>query len=236
MRINKYIASCGVCSRRKADLLIEDGQISINGQVINEFGIDVDPDKDVVLYQGVVISINNEFEYYMLNKPTEVVCTCEDTHGRKTVLDIVKSKSRLYPVGRLDADSSGLIILTNDGDVTNRITHPSFELDKEYLAVVKGKISDADIEKLKTGIYIDGKITSKAQVERVKVQKYTTTLKMIIHEGRNRQIRKMIKGIGSHVYELKRIRLGNLNLDGLQTGQYRALTEKEVDYLKKISR
>jgi len=234
MRLNKFIASCGVCSRRKADVLISDGQIAINDAIVTELGTIVDPDKDVVLCQGIVISISDTYEYYILNKPIDVVCTCEDTHGRKTVLDIVKSNNRLFPVGRLDANSSGLIILTNDGKVTNHITHPSFEIDKEYIALIKGSLTDADLEKLRSGVYIDGKLTYPAEVERIKQQRHTTTLKIIIHEGRNRQIRNMIKNVGSHVYELERVRLGKLSLKGLNEGEYRPLTKEEIDYIKQI--
>jgi 23S rRNA pseudouridine2605 synthase len=234
MRLNKYIAGCGICSRRKAEQLISDGHITINGEIIEKLATTVDPDNDEVRYRGVVISLSCNFEYYILNKPEGVISSCGDTHDRKTVLDIVKSDSRLYPVGRLDFDSSGLIILTNDGEVTNHITHPSFEIEKEYVAVVKGDISEQNLQKLRDGVYIDGKLTSKAKVTIVKVQRYTTTLRFIIHEGRNRQIRNMVKSIGSHVYELERVRLGNLSLDGLKKGDYRKLDEKEIAYIKSI--
>jgi 23S rRNA pseudouridine2605 synthase len=234
MRLNKYIAGCGVCSRRKADDLISAGEIIVNGVKVLELGTKVNPDEDKILYQGVPIFLSKEFEYYILYKPTGVISTCEDTHDRKTVLDIVKTDSRLYPVGRLDYESSGLLILTNDGELTNKITHPSYEIEKEYIATVKIGISKEDIKRLKTGVYIDGNKTSPAKIRIISEDKNAVKLSFIIHEGRNRQIRKMVEAVGSRVYELNRVRLGNLTLKGLKIGEYRRLTPEEIKYLKEI--
>ncbi len=235
MRLNKYLADSGVCSRRKADELIAAGAVTVNGQVTTEMGTKVDALQDSVTVNGELISLNTAHEYYILNKPTGVVCTCDDPQGRRTVLDIIQTDARLYPVGRLDFESSGLLILTNDGDMTHRVTHPSFELEKEYIASVRGTLSDADLDKLRNGVYIDGKKTSPATVEVLKKGEKTSIIKFIIHEGRNRQIRMMIRAVGSHVAALERVRLGKLKLTGLKSGEYRKLSPEEIDYLKGLN-
>ncbi len=235
-RLNKYIADCGVCSRRKADELIASGAVSVNGAVVNEMGHKVNADADVVTVNGQALKRTENLEYYILHKPTGVMCTCDDPQGRKTVVDIIKTKERLYPVGRLDFESSGLLIVTNDGAMTHRVTHPSFELDKEYIATVRGVISDDDMAKLRNGVYIDGKKTHPAEVDVLKSGKFVSEVRFVIHEGRNRQIRKMIQAVGSHVDALKRVRLGTLTLEGLKVGAYRPLTSEEIDYLKGLTR
>lgn len=236
IRLNKYIADCGVCSRRKADELIASGAVIINGQTVTEMGYRVNTDTDTVLVDGREISPAEILAYYLLYKPTGVVSTCDDPQGRRTVLDIIKTNDRLYPVGRLDYESSGLLILTNDGEMTHRVTHPSFEIEKEYIAVVRGTLSDAALEKLRTGVYIDGKKTHPAEVEVLKSSQRKSEIRMVIHEGRNRQIRKMLRAVGSHVDALCRVRLGKLTLDGLDAGEYRHLTNEERDYLKGLTR
>ena len=234
VRLNKYIADCGICSRRKADELIESGVVTVNGKPVSEMGYKVDIAADVVSVNGENITVPNNLEYYLLHKPSGVVCTCEDPQGRKTVLDFVKTKARLYPVGRLDYDSSGLLILTNDGSMTHRVTHPSFEIDKEYIATIQGALDEDMLEKLRKGVYIDGKKTTPAEVQVLSVGKKRSEVKMIIHEGRNRQIRKMMRVVGSRVDALKRVRLGTLTLTDLKEGDYRALTKSEIEYLKGI--
>jgi len=234
MRLNKYIAACGVCSRRKADELISAGKIYVNGKKVSELGTKIDPDKDEVLYQGVPIFAEVDYEYYILFKPEQVISTCDDPQGRKTVLDIVDSNARLYPVGRLDYESSGLLILTNDGEITNRITHPSFEIKKEYVARIKGRLAKEDLDRLRDGVFIDGRKTSPAKIEILSETDKMSILSFTIHEGRNRQIRRMIRAIGSHVYGLERVRLGELTLEGLKAGEYRKLSSEEIEYLKSI--
>jgi len=232
MRLNKYIAACGVCSRRKADEKIFNGSVSINGQVILTPATQVDEKNDSVMVDGEVMSLEQKLVYYLLNKPTEVMCTCDDPQGRKTVLDFIKTDKRVYPVGRLDYDSSGLLILTNDGDLMQTVTHPSKEMDKEYEAVVRKPIADSELSKLRQGVFIEGKKTHPASVDIIKESPKTLVLRFIIHEGRNRQIRKMVRAVDSHVYQLKRTRLGEITLANLPEGAYRELTDNEVRYLK----
>ena len=214
IRLNKYLANAGVCSRRKADALIASGEVSVNGENIIEMGYQVCPGDRVTL-NGQVISPAQALVYYLLYKPVGVVSTCDDPQGRKTVLDIIKTDARLYPVGRLDYESSGLLLLTNDGELTHRVTHPSFEIEKEYIAHVRGEFSEDILNKLRTGVYIDGKKTHPAAVEVIRSGKKACEMKIIIHEGRNRQIRKMFRAVGGHVEALTRVRLGRLTLAGL---------------------
>ncbi|MEX1307614.1 MAG: pseudouridine synthase [Eubacteriales bacterium] len=235
IRLNKYIADCGVCSRRKADELIASGAVEINGQIVSEMGVKVDAGADEVMVEGKAISLTQTLVYYLLYKPTGVVSTCDDPQGRRTVLDIINHAHRLYPVGRLDYESSGLLILTNDGEMTHRVTHPSFEIEKEYVVTVRGALSQAVLDKLRAGVYIDGKKTHPAEVEVIKSGKKTSEIRMVIHEGRNRQIRKMLRVVGSHVDALCRVRLGHITLEGLNPGEFRDLTDEERDYLKGLT-
>lgn len=231
IRLNKYLAEAGVCSRRKADVLIASGAVSVNGVAVTEMGHKVS-ESDAVTVDGAAVMPAGKLEYYLLYKPTGVVSTCDDPQGRKTVLDIIETAARLYPVGRLDYESDGLLLLSNDGDFTHRVTHPSFEIEKEYTVRMRGELSEADINKLRTGVYIDGKRTHPAEVDVIKKTGKTTELKMVIHEGRNRQIRKMLRAVDGHVDALTRVRLGRLTLAGLAVGEYRSLTAEEIDYLK----
>ena len=232
VRLNKYIADCGVCSRRKADELITSGTVRVNGQTVTEMGYKVDTIADTVTVDGQKLSSAEPLVYYLLYKPTGVVSTCEDPQGRRTVLDIIKTNERLYPVGRLDYESSGLLILTNDGDLTHRVTHPSFEIEKEYIATIRGVLSEADLAKLRTGVYIDGKKTHPAETEVMMSGKRKSEIRMVIHEGRNRQVRKMVQAVGHEVMMLRRIQFGPLKLGDLKRGMWRLLTAEEVEALK----
>ncbi|NLY78241.1 MAG: rRNA pseudouridine synthase [Tissierellia bacterium] len=235
MRLQKYIAKSGVTSRRKAEELILQGRVKVNGHVIKELGRIVDPESDVIMVDDEIISLESKKVYIMLNKPSGYVTTLKDRHSDKIVLDLVKEiDERIYPVGRLDKDTTGLLLMTNDGDLAYKLTHPSHIVWKEYVAVVEGHPTNKKIQDLKNGVIIDGRKTSPAFVEIIKKDKTSTVLKIKIHEGRNRQIRKMCQSIRHPVIKLKRIAIGNIKLGNLPLGKWRYLTEKEVEYLKKI--
>lgn len=232
-RLQKFLAKCGVCSRRKAEELILSGRVTVNGEVVNKVVL-VDPNKDIVKVDGEKVFYEENKVYIMLNKPLGVITSSNDQFNRKTVLDIVNVKERVFSVGRLDYDTSGLLILTNDGDLSYKMTHPSHEVEKTYIALVKGIPSNSEIERFKKGLKIDDYITSPAYIEVVKENKNTSTLKIKIHEGRNRQVRKMCSAIGHNVISLKRVSIGKLHLRDLENGKWRFLTDKEVEYLKDI--
>lgn len=231
-RLQKVIALSGYCSRRKAEELIEKKQVKVNGKLITEMGYKVN-NTDFIEVEGNPINEKEEKVYYILNKPRGVVTTTNDEKGRKTVLDLIKTNKRIYPVGRLDYDTTGLIILTNDGDLTNYLIHPKNNIEKVYIAKIKGIISKEDLKKLCNGVIIDGKKTSKAKAKILKIDKKTNTsvVELIIHEGRNHQVKKMFEAIGFNVLKLKRESISFLTLDGLKSGEYRPLSIKEVKML-----
>ena len=223
MRINKYIASSGVCSRRKAEEYILEGKVLINGVVNTELGYKV-KDGDVVVVDGKQISLEENKVYIMLNKPKGYVTTSKEQFGRPSVLDIVKVEERVYPVGRLDMDSEGLLILTNDGDFSNNIIHPTKHITKKYEVVLKENITETAIKKLENGVDIGGYVTRPAKVEKVSDKKILIT----IGEGKNRQVRRMIEVVDNKVVNLKRIAIGGLKLDKLKSGEYIMLDKKLV--------
>ena len=231
MRINKYLATCGVASRRNADKMIEDGLVRINGKICS-MGDDVNVGEDTVVVNGKVVSVVKHFDYYIMNKPKGYVCTVKDDKGRKTVIDLLPpSAKRLFPVGRLDYDTEGLLILTNDGDLTFRLTHPKNEVPKTYLVKTEKPVSDEDVQKLRSGVYIDGVKTKKCNIRLIESTKTGSKLHITITEGRNRQVRKMFEAVNNNVDFLKRIKIGDLTLTGLDRGQVRQLSAREVDYL-----
>ena len=233
MRINKYLADAGVGSRRFCDKLIEEGRIKVNGKVCT-LGIEVEPG-DTVTFDGQQVSLKDKFSYYIMNKPKGYVTTVKDDKGRKTVMDLLPPNvGRLYPVGRLDYDTEGLLILTNDGDLTNRLTHPRNETPKTYLVKIEGKITESNLAKLRNGVYLDGVKTNKATVKVVEEDYKFTKLHVTITEGRNRQVRRMFETVESQVVFLKRIKIGDLTLRGLDRGAVRKLTQEEIHYLKNI--
>ena len=237
MRINKYIASCGVASRRKAEELIISGRVTINGELITELSTIVDETKDIVEVDGVPINQEEKKVYILLNKPEGYITTVKDQFDRPSVLDILKDvEERVYPVGRLDYETSGLLILTNDGDLTYKLTHPKHEVEKTYLAMVNGIISPEEKRRFENGLQIEDYTTAKAKLKIVKAdeEKNYSVCKITIHEGRNRQVRKMCKAIGHPVRNLRRIQMGRINIRGLEVGEYRNLTEDEVRYLKSV--
>ena len=233
-RLQKFMASCGVASRRKCEELIQSGKVKVNGVIVTELGIKVDKDKDRVEYDGKVIKPEEKKVYIMLNKPEGYITSLKDEKNRKTILDIVKVEERIYPIGRLDYDSSGLLLLTNDGEIYNKIIHPRVEITKKYIAVVKGEFKKNELEKFKQGVDIGGYITSPAKIKVLKFQDDKTTVEIGIHEGKNRQIRKMCSALNHNVLALKRVSIGEIKLGDLKRGEYRSLTKKELNYINSL--
>lgn len=234
-RLQKVIANSGLTSRRKAEQLILDGKVKVDGEVIRELGIKVNGNSQIEV-DG--ISLNKEDKvYYLLNKPRGVVSTTKDDKNRKTVVDLIDDKRRIYPVGRLDYDTTGVIILTNDGEFSNYLTHPKNKIDKVYVAKVKGIASINQIMNLKKGVLIDGVMTSKAKVKVKKVDKRSNSsiIEITIHEGKNHQVKRMFEAVGLEVLKLKRERIAFLDLSGLASKDYRKLTTKEVKQLYDLS-
>jgi len=232
MRINKYLASCGVCSRREVDRLIEKGKIKVNGQLATS-GMKVSSD-DKILVDGKKVGEEQEKKvYYLLNKPLNVICASKDDRGRKTVVDLIKTDKRIFPVGRLDYNTSGLIILTNDGELYNRVIHPRAKIYKTYEVVTKGSISRGNIERLKTGVKLEDGKTLPAKVGKVQLINKNSKFTLSIREGKNRQIRRMCSEIGHPVISLKRVEIGKIELGNLKVGKYRELTKEEINYLMK---
>lgn len=232
MRLNKYIAQSGLTSRRKADELIANGNVKVNGVVVKEMGVEVAPD-DTVEVNGSKISADRKLVYYMLNKPVGYVTTLSDEKDRPIVTDLLTDVSeRVFPVGRLDYNTSGLLIMTNDGDLANKLTHPKHEVYKTYRAEVTGVLSDERLARLRKGVDIGGFVTSPARVKVIKQARAYTIVEIQIHEGKNRQVRKMFRAVGNKVVRLERVAMGEIYIGRLMEGHYRKLTPEEVQYLK----
>ena len=232
MRLQKFIANSGVCSRRKAEEYILAGKVKVNGKIVTELGTKVHPLKDEVIFNNKKIKQNNEYEYILLNKPVGYVNTVKDQFDRAIVLDLIKgNKTKVLPVGRLDMYTSGALILTNDGDFINKVTHPKNEIEKTYNATVRGIVDENDVEKLKNGVKIDNEyITGKAKVRILKIdkEKNISRLEIIIHEGKNREVRKRCESVGKKVIALHRAKIANIDVKNLKIGQWRFLTKEEV--------
>lgn len=229
MRLNKYIASSGAASRRGADALIVQGRVTVNGRAVDTVGMDINPDTDTVAVDGTLLYLADKKVYIMLNKPAGVLSACRDDRGRKTVLDLVGEVGvRLFPVGRLDYDTEGLLLLTNDGDFAYRCTHPRHEVDKTYAALVHGRLDDQAIRRLESGVVLEGVKTASAVITVLQRAGTETRLKITIHEGRNRQVKRMFESVGCHVMVLKRIAFGSLSLGDLPVGSWRYLTDMEL--------
>ena len=235
-RLQKIIANSGYCSRRKAEELILSGKVSVNGEVINTLGSRASY-SDTIIINGVTLKLEPK-EYVLLYKPRGVVSSVSDDKGRKTVVDIVKSENRLYPVGRLDYDTSGLLLLTNDGELTNLLIHPSHEVEKVYIVKIDDVVNPELVKSLAKGVMVDGKKTGKARVKIKKIdkKKKSSIIELTIYEGRNHQVKKMFEAIGYKVSKLKRERFAGLTLDGLTSGQYRHLSIKEVKKLYAVAK
>ena len=232
MRLQKFMAEAGVASRRKSEEMIASGLVKINGEVMTSQGYIVS-DTDVISVGDKLISSSEKKVYYILNKPKGYVTTVKDQFARPCVIDLVAEeiKERVYPAGRLDYNTEGLLILTNDGDFVNKITHPKNEIEKKYIAVVAGRVTEEEVEKLKKGVVIDGKKTHPAKVFLSEIFKDTSILEVTISEGRNRQVRKMFEAVGHNVVELGRVSIGNLEIGNLKLGQIRKLNPNEVQAL-----
>lgn len=234
-RLHKYIAQSGVTSRRKAEELILNGRVKVNGIIVTELGTKVEPNSDVVSVDDKIVSETKEHIYIKLYKPEGYVTTVKDQFDRKTVLDLIDIKERIYPIGRLDYNTSGLLLLTNDGDLANRLLHPKYHIFKTYLAEIEGHISDESIKKLKTGVVIDSGKTAPANVKFIKHIKSKSLIQISIYEGKNRQVRKMFEAVGHSVKLLKRVSFGKITLGGLEVGSWTYLSSEEIEFLKRSS-
>jgi len=232
-RLQKVMAHAGVASRRKCEEIISQGRVKVNGEVVTELGTKVSPD-DLIEVDGQVI-FQEKKVYLLLNKPVGYITTVDDPRGRKTVLDLIKGvPQRIYPVGRLDYDTSGLLILTNDGDLTYALTHPSHMIDKTYRVEVQGHPSPKELARLEKGVLLDDGITAPARIENLQKRRDTTVFEITIYEGRNRQVRRMCEFIGYPVENLKRIKFAFIELNGLAEGKFRFLNKEEVNKLREL--
>ena len=231
-RLQKVIANLGYCSRRHAEELIVNNKVKVNGNIINVLGSQVKKG-DTIEVEGNILDNNKNYEYYLLNKPREVISASSDDKGRKTVVDLINTDTRIYPIGRLDYDTTGIILLTNDGELANKLMHPSSNIDKVYIAKVNGIVTGLDIKKLRNGVIIDGRKTGKSRVKLKSVDKKNnkSIVEITIHEGRNHQVRKMFEVLGYEVIKLRREKYAFLTLDKVKVGEYRKLTFKEVTTL-----
>lgn len=233
-RLQKVLAAAGIDSRRNCEELILDGIVRVNRKVVDTLPAFVNPDCDRITVNGRAVRISAKRVYYLLNKSKGVICTSNDPQGRKTAVDMIDCQERIFCVGRLDADTTGLIILTNDSELTNRLTHPSYEVSKTYLVTVKGTVSPEQIEKLKKGVWLSEGKTNRSSVKLMHRKPDQSTIEIMIRQGLNRQIRRMFAKVELRVKSLKRIKIGKLTAKGLGIGQFRALRETEVKYLKKV--
>ncbi|WP_197733558.1 pseudouridine synthase [Hathewaya histolytica] len=233
-RLQKYMAECGIASRRKCEFIILEGRVKVNGLLEKELGVKVDPIKDIIEVDNKVIKKEENKVYIMLNKPIKYVTTVKDEKDRNTVLDLVNVKERIYPIGRLDYMTSGILLLTNDGDIYNKIIHPRREVDKTYIAKIKGIPTKDEIKTFENGVDIGGYITAKSKLRILNKRENDCTVEIKIHEGKNRQIRRMCDSIGHPVITLKRISIGDIVIGDLKEGKWRNLTYKELEYIRSL--
>lgn len=231
-RLQKVIAQTGYCSRRKAEELIQKGKVKINGKIVTEMGIKVNYDDDIIV-EGNGLDLKQDKVYYIINKPRGIIASTSDEKNRKTVVDLIGDQKRIYPVGRLDYDTTGVLLLTNDGELTNLLIHPKNNIEKLYIAKIRGIPTKEELQKLSRGVIIDGRKTSKAKVKLKKINKKNNVslVELTIHEGRNHQVKKMFESIGYEVIKLKRERFSFLDVNDLKSGEYRELSPKEVKRL-----
>ena len=233
MRLQKFIAECGIASRRSAEKMIESGRVYVNGELVDYMGCVIDPDCDVVEIDGRVIKQESKKYYIMINKPKNYVTTVSDDLGRPTVMQLVSDiNARIYPVGRLDFDTTGLLIMTNDGEFANILTHPRHVVNKAYIARIDKPLDEAQLQRLRSGIELDGSMTAPAKAENIKHPQKGYEVKITIHEGKNRQVRRMLDAVGANVMSLKRIAVGSLTLGNLPEGKWRRLSDAEINKLR----
>ena len=231
MRLNKFLAGGGVASRRKCDELISEGKVEVNGVKVDSLGLKIDEKKDKVTVEGKAVKLPSSFVYIKLNKPKGYACSAKDEKGRKTIYDLINCEERLFSIGRLDYDTEGLIILTNDGDFANKVAHPKYGTEKEYKVTVEGEIKESELAVMRKGVVVEGERMPAARVEWLSYENGFTKLSVIIDEGQNRQIRRMFEAIGHQIKLLKRVRIGGVKLGGLKRGEFRDLTEAELNLL-----
>ncbi|MBX7246061.1 MAG: rRNA pseudouridine synthase [Candidatus Sumerlaeaceae bacterium] len=234
VRLQKFLAACGVASRRRCEILIAEGRVRINGALVTEMGTTINPATDEVRLNGAVVRPpDSGLVYYLLNKPRGYLVTASDQRGRRTIYEILGAiRERVVPVGRLDMDSEGLLLLTNDGELAHRLMHPSYRVEKEYEVVVRGSISTAAISRLRKGLPLDGKVTQPAKVQLLGKDPNGSRLRITITEGRKRQVRRMMDAVGHSVISLRRVREGALQLGSLLSGKCRPLEANEIELLK----
>ncbi len=233
MRLNKYLSLAGIDSRRRCDDLIMAGMIKVNGKVIDQVGVRIDEQKDRIEYKGQPVSLPDEYIYIILNKPKGVMTTARDQYERQTVLDLIPIKERIYPVGRLDSDTSGLLLVTNDGLITNALIHPRYKIPKKYHVMLDKKLKPISKYTFEHGVELDGQKTAPCKIQEIRVIDNASFVEVELYEGRNRQIRRMFELLGYRVRRLERISFGPLILTGLRRGEWRFLTKKEITMLKK---
>lgn len=234
MRLNKFLSTCGIASRRKCEELIKSGLVKVNGKVETNLATTVDEKKDEIIYNGEVLKLPSSFVYLKMNKPKGYACTASDEKGRKTIFDLLEDKSvRLFNIGRLDYDTEGLILLTNDGDFANLVIHPSFEIEKEYIVTVEGKMVESEFAVLRKGVVVDGVRMPEARVKPISFDGKFTKVSVIITEGQNHQVRRMFDAIGKSIKLLKRVRIGSVLLGNLYRGKTKPMTEEEIASFKK---
>jgi 23S rRNA pseudouridine2605 synthase len=237
MRINKFLASCGVASRRNSEQYVLEGRVKVNGKVVTALATEINLNNDTVTLDGKTVSLPKNHIYLMMNKPKGFICTVSDDRERKTVIDLLpdnyKSK-RVFPIGRLDYDSEGLLLLTTDGDLANRLMHPGSDVGKTYVCKVEGQVPEAEIAKLRKGVMLDGSLTKKAKITLKEFDGKFSRYEITISEGRNRQIRRMFETVNKEVVFLRRVAIGDLRLGGLYRGETRELKPEEIEYLMKF--
>lgn len=231
LRLNKFLSNSGVASRRKCDEIIASGKVTVNGKIVTEIGSQINEKKDKVMVEGKAVCLPSSFVYIKLNKPKGYACTASDEKGRKTIYDLVDCEERLFSIGRLDYNTEGLIILTNDGDFANKVSHPRYDVEKEYRVTIEGKIKESELAVLRKGVVVDGQKMPPAKVKLLSQDENVSKISVVINEGQNRQVRRMFEAIGREIKLLKRVRIGSVRLGGLSRGQWRDLTEDELNLL-----
>lgn len=235
MRLNKFLAHSGVCSRRNADMLIQSGRVAINGVAVKKLGVLVDKSKDEVTLDGKKVSLEQDLIYILLNKPQGYLSTVRDSFGRPTVLDLLGKDRRVFPVGRLDKDTDGVLLLTNDGELTFRLTHPKFEVEKTYLVTVRGRIRPETLKAFKQGIKLEEGVLARGEAKIIRESQEKSVFELTLKEGRKREVKRMCQAVGCRVMHLTRTRFAHLTARNLDEGEWRYLTKSEVAHLKEIA-